>query len=148
MSFIVPCSIVALVMVCSHCPTPTPLPLPTPSLTTMDLMIICRAVHTEPTQTQTQTQTPSQMQLGFIPILSADNSTDNVRNNGFKTISTVLWLSFVIYTIKISSAKCRTIIVFQHFELEERKYCIEGGCYYFMYSSKLITSPEKYGFTL
>ena len=129
-------------MVCSHCPTLSPSPLPTPSLTTMGSIVICRTVHTEPTPI------PSQMQLGFIPILSADNSTDNVRNNRFKTISTVLWLCFVIYTIKISSAKCRAIVVFQHFELEERKYCVEGGCYYFMYSSKLITSPEKYGFTL
>ena len=131
-------------MVCSHCPIPSP--LSTTSPTTMNLMVICRTVHTEPTQTPTQT--PTQMQLGFIPILSADNCTDNVWNNGFKTISTVLWLCFVIYTIKISSAKCCTIVVFQHFELEERKYCVEGGCYCFMYSSKLITSQEKYGFTL
>ena len=131
-------------MVCSHCPTPSLSPSPSP--TTMGSIVICRTVHTEPTPIPSQT--PTQMQLGFIPILSADNSTDNVWNNGFKTISTVLWLCFVIYTIKISSAKCRTIVVFQHFELEERKYCIEGGCYYFMYSSKLITSPEKYGFTL
>ena len=133
-------------MVCSHCPIPSPSPLPTTSPTTMGSIVICRTVHTEPTPIPTQT--PTQMQLGFIPILSADNCTDNVRNNRFKTISTELWLCFVIYTIKISSAKCRAIIVFQHFKLEERKYCIEGGCYYFMYSSKLITSPEKYGFTL
>ena len=131
-------------MVCSHCPIPSPSPLPTTSQTTMGSIVICRSVHTE----LTLTQTPTQMQLGFIPILSADNCTDNVQNNGFKTISTVLWLCFVIYTIKISSAKCHAIIVFQHFKLEERKYCVEGGCYYFMYSSKLITSPEKYGFTL
>ena len=133
-------------MVCSHCPTPSPSPLLTPSPTTMGSIVICRTVHTEPRPILSQTLT--QMQLGFIPILLADNSTDNVRNNRFKTISTVLWLCFVIYTIKISSAKCHAIIVFQHFKLEERKYCIEGGCYYFMYSSKLITSPEKYGFTL
>ena len=129
-------------MVCSHCPIPTPSPSPIP----MDLMVICRTVHTEPSPIPTPL--PTQMHLGFIPILSADNSTDNVRNNGFKTISTVLWLCFVIYTIKISSAKCRAIVVFQHFELEERKYCVEGGCYCFMYSSKLITSQEKYGCTL
>ena len=42
---------------------------------------------------------------------------------GFKTISTVLWLCFVIYTIKISSAKCCAIVVFQHFELEEKILC-------------------------
>ena len=76
------------------------------------------------------------MQLGSKPILLADNSTDNVWNNGFKTISTVLWLCFVIYKIKILSAKCRAIIVLQHFEPEERKYCIEGGYNCFMYSSK------------
>ena len=105
-------------MVYSHCPIPSPSPLPTTSPTTMDLMVICRTVHTEPTPILTQTLT--QMQLGFIPILSADNCTDNVRNNGFKTISTVLWLCFVIYTIKISSAKCRAIVVFQHFKLEEK----------------------------
>ena len=91
-------------------------------------------IHTEPSLIPTPL--PTQMHLGFIPILSANNSTDNVWNNGFKTISTVLWLSFVIYTIKISSAKCRAIVVFQHFELKERKYCIEGGYYCFMYSSK------------
>ena len=133
-------------MVCSHCPIPSPSPLPTMSPTTMGSIVICRTVHTEPTPIPSQTLT--QMQLGFIPILSADNCTDNAWNNGFKTISTVLWLCFVIYTIKLSSAKCRAIIVFQHFEVEERKYCVEGGCYCFMYSSKLITSQEKYGFTL
>ena len=121
----------SFIMVCSHCPTPSQLLLPLP--TPMGSIVICRSVHTEPTPIPTPLLT--QMHLGFIPILSANNSTDNVRNNGFKTISTVLWLCFVIYTIKISSAKCRAIVVFQHFELKEKKYCVEGGYYCFMYSS-------------
>ena len=49
-------------MVCSHCPTLI--------LITMCSIVICRTVHAAPRPSLTQTQ----MQLGFKPILSADNS--------------------------------------------------------------------------
>ena len=84
------------IMVCSHCPTPSPSPLPTPSPTTMGSIVICRTVHTEPTPLPSQT--PTQMQLGFIPVLSADNSTDNMRNNGFKLFQ--LYCGYVLSFIQ------------------------------------------------